>query len=101
ARDVNVSLAPAREFLVQRLTLAECADIQIGVLIDFERAVAARTRRDQAESPLRAIAQSLLLVAGLESGRFGQNPNLQKMQRLRRRRVELAMLDSGPGRHPL
>src|SRR5208337_2233280 len=69
--------------------------------MDLQRAVATRVRRDEAQLSLGAIAQSLLLVAGLDSSRLGQNPNLQKMQRLRWRRIELAMGDAGSRRHPL
>src|SRR5579872_5262319 len=69
--------------------------------MDFQRTIATSMRGDQAQFPRRAITQGLLLIARLDSGRLGQNPNLQKMQRLRWRRVELAMRNAGARAHPL
>ena len=70
--------------------------------MDRHRAVAAVGRGDQAQLVRVARRRKrLLLVAGRDAAPLGQDPDLEEVHRLGRRRVELAVHDAGAGAHPL
>ena len=87
---------------VERAAGVQFGQIDAGVLVDVQGAVGAvgRGRRP----PLVLLAggvERLLFVAGRQSGSLGQQPNLVQVDRLGRRRVELAVANAGAGGHPL
>src|SRR3989440_11333609 len=67
-----------------------------------DRAVAPRARRDQTQTPARFFWRELaLLVARPYPFAFGSNPDLEKVRRLVRRGVELAVRDARARAHAL
>src|SRR5262249_47252180 len=102
AGDLQPALATAGERVRHRLAVTEHARIQIDVLMDRHRSVAPVARTHQAEPAALVRGQErLLLVARLDAVAFRLDPNLQEMDGITLRVVELAVPNTGAGRHTL
>ena len=93
---------PSLEGVTDGLAATQNGRVQIDVLMNLDRAVAAVARRDQRETalPIRQRKRPLL-VTGWDARAFRQQPDLEKVSRLAVRRVPLAVQDAGAGAHAL
>src|SRR6266849_213021 len=98
---VHVCLPAFLDFLLNQFSDADRADIQLDILIDGQCAVAALRRRNQTQLPAGSIVDRLLLISRFQPEPAWNDPDLQEMQRLQRRRIELAVHDAGSCGHPL
>lgn len=100
--DLHPGVAAGFEFVGGLVAGIEFADEELHVLIDLERAVPA-VMRDHADefAGLKLLREGFLFVTGRQGFFLGQNPDLQEMDRLGFRVVELAVLDAGAGGHAL
>src|SRR5260370_7100366 len=101
AGHVYVCLPAFLDFLLNQFSATDRADIQLDILIDGQCVVAAFRRRNQTQLPPGTIADRLLLISWFQPAPARNDPDLQEMQRRRRRWIELAIHDSGSCRHPL
>src|SRR5277367_6257292 len=84
------------------LLAVESSHVERGVLMNLHRSVAAIGRCDQPQMPLLlGVGEMLLFIARRDSRHFGLDPDLQEMQPLRLRRIELAVPDARSRAHPL
>src|SRR5438874_7746148 len=88
--------------VLQRGARGKNRGMEVHVLLDLDRALASVVPGDQAKA-VRALAfgERPLLIRRGQALFFGKNPDLQKVDELRRRVVELAVSDAGPCAHPL
>src|SRR6476646_4895887 len=88
--------------MLNTLAVEETRQINPRILLHTERAIRAVRRSNQPQPiPPLILRKSLLLVARHESAPRGQQPNLIQMNRLAFGRIEFAVHDPRPGRHPL
>src|SRR5258706_7827673 len=102
AHEMHVQ-APARLRLVRhRFVCVDERGIEIGILVDAHRPVAAVARGDEAQrAALGRVVEMLLLVARLDAALAGLDPDLQEMDRVAVRGVVFAVAHAGARAHAL
>ena len=94
--------APARrEIELDRGARVERAHVEARVLMNGHRAVASVATRDEAQRVPLSIVEALLLVAGGQGARLRLDPDLEKVHRLGRGVIALAVEHAGPCAHSL
>src|SRR5258705_5659899 len=95
--------APARsDHVADVVAGSKRAEEDVRVLVDRDRSLAPVARRDEPQFPeTLGRGERLLLVPGRNAATLGRDPDLEEVDAVRAARVELAVLDAGPGRHPL
>jgi hypothetical protein len=102
AGDVDPGAAAGGQLVGGALAGGEQAGVHGGVLVDGHAAVAAVARGDQAQAAAAlGVGEPLLLVARTQAALLGQDPDLQQVQRLGARRIDLAVGHAGAGGHAL
>src|SRR5439155_8725317 len=100
--DLQPGVTVRREMVPDFFAPFDHARVDRDVLPDGQRALPAVARAHQAELSAAGLErESLLLVAGRNPGSLREDPDLEKVHRLRLRTVELGVLDAGSGAHPL
>src|SRR2546421_611826 len=95
-------MAPRTQGMFQRGARGKGRGMEIDVLVDLDRALAS-VARDHQTKAVRALGfgERPLLIRRGQAFFFGKNPDLQKVDELRWRVVELAVSDARPSAHPL
>src|SRR6185437_11058450 len=102
AGDLHPDSAAGRDVVRDALARGEIGDEEARILIERQRAVPTIRRGDEAQLALPLVArEGLLLIARRQAGALGNEPDLEEMDRLGWRRVELAVDDAGAGAHVL
>ena len=95
-------LRPGLQLMLDRVGAAEERVVDLHVLVDEYRAVAAIGRADQPQpSGFFGFSKCFLIISGWNPLAVRQYPYLQEVHRLGFRVVELAVPDPGAGRHHL
>src|SRR5262249_14824957 len=102
AGDVQPRVASGRERMTHSLCGLEERGPQIGVLVDRDGAAAPIARRDEPQDAAARLGlETLFLVARRESALTREEPDLEQVDELLPRGVELAVRHPGAGAHPL